>query len=148
MGTTRSTRSTQIDAPVEKVFAFVADPKSMLGIAGNAELGDVETATDGTITRYEWTAKFKLLPREMHGVQTRLEQVENQRIVESTSTGPMIAWETEPDGESTRLIMSEEISSRLPLWNEVVEFIGTQGKGLGHKQDQMLGEIKNRIEAT
>jgi carbon monoxide dehydrogenase subunit G len=147
MGTTRSTRSTQINAPVEKVFAFIADPKSMMDLA-NAELGDVQTSDDGSVTQYEWTTSFRLLPRDIHGVQTRLEQLENKRVVESTSTGPVITWEIESEGDGTRLIMSEEISSRLPLWNKVLEFIGTQGKGLVHKQDQMLGEIKEHIEAA
>jgi carbon monoxide dehydrogenase subunit G len=137
----------KISAPVEKVFAFIADPESMMGLV-DAKVGEVETAADGAVTRYEWTASFKLLHRDVHGVQTRLEQVENKRVVESASTGPMTTWEIEPEGESTRLVMSEEISSRLPLWNKALEFIGTQGKGLVHKQDQMLGEIKERIEAA
>jgi YD repeat-containing protein len=147
VGTTRSIQSREIDAPVEKVFDFVADPKSMLSIMGNAELGDVETDADGSITRYEWTASFKLLPRDVQGVQTRHEHVKNRRIVESASTGPMTTWEMEPAGESTRLTMTEVISSRLPLWNKILEFIGTQGKGLAHKQDQILEEVKERVEA-
>lgn len=147
MGTTRSTRNTRINAPVERVFAFIADPKSMMDLA-NARVGDIETTDDGAVSQYEWTSSFKLLPRDVHGVQTRLEHVENKRVVESASTGPVITWEMEPEGEATRLIMSEVISCRLPLWNKVLEFIGTQGKGIAQKQDQMPKEIKQRIEAA
>ena len=71
----------------------------------------------------------------------------NRRIVESASTGPTTTWELKQAGEFTRLTMTEVISSRLPLVNKVIEFIGTQGKGLAHKQDEILEEIKERVEA-
>ena len=146
MGTTRSVRSVEIGAPVERVFAFLAAPESMMSLMGS-ELGEVATAADGAVTRYEWNASFRLLPFDVHGVQTRLEHVPNRRIVESASTGPTTIWELEQAGESTCLTMTEVISSRLPLVNKVIEFIGTQGKGLAHKQDEILEEIKERVEA-
>ena len=41
MGTTRSIQSREIDAPVEKVFDFVARAEAMFTIMGNAELGEL-----------------------------------------------------------------------------------------------------------
>ena len=65
MDTSSATRSIEIDAPDEKVFAFVADPvKSMdaMQTLGRVVVGDVEATPEGDVTSWTWSERFRLLP--------------------------------------------------------------------------------------
>lgn len=141
MITTSGTRSIQIDAPVEEVFAFVADPVKRLGAftGRSTVVSDVETSPEGVVERY--TATSHLGPLPIHGVGTQ-EQIADQRVVDGTDT-----WTLEPSGTGTKLTISGGMSSRIPLLDKVMVYIATSGKGVQPNMEQWLAEIKRQIEA-
>lgn len=149
MTTTRASRSIEIKAPVEEVFAFIDDPYKTMSImdeANNTQTSSVETAEDGSVTSYEWKAWIPMLHHDLRGTNTVTERELNRRLVVSSSTGPVMTWEVEPAGEGTRLTFSEEISSRIPLWDKLEAFIGAP-QGLNQFHDERLAQIKERLEA-
>ena len=149
MTTTRASRSIEIKAPVEEVFALIDDPYQSMSLMEKdkqAQVSSVETAEDGSVTSYEWTAWIPMLHHDLRGTSTVMERELNRRLVVSSSTGPVMTWEVEPAGEGTRLTFSEEISSRIPLW-EKVEVFAAAPHGLNQFHDEMLARIKERLEA-
>ncbi len=149
MTTTRASRSIEIKAPVEEVFALIDDPNqflSLMGEANKAEVSSVETGEDGSVTSYEWKAWIPMLHHDIRGTNTVTEREPNRRLTVSSSTGPVMTWEVEPAGEGTRLTFSEEISSRIPLWDKVEAFVGAP-QGLNQFHDEVLARVKERLEA-
>jgi carbon monoxide dehydrogenase subunit G len=88
---TRSvTRTIEIDAPVEKVFAFMADPEASMRAVPNFHdvvVSDIETSPDGVVTAYKYKARIGNLPVAIPTETTVTEYVANQRIVEKDSAG-------------------------------------------------------------
>jgi uncharacterized protein YndB with AHSA1/START domain len=63
--TSSATRSVEIDAPVEEVFAYVADPRRLTQAMGRAlgrhvTVSDVETSPDGVVPGWSWSTRFVL----------------------------------------------------------------------------------------
>lgn len=150
MTTSSVTRSMEIDAPPEKVFAFVSDPEKAMeamDTLGRVVVSDVVTTPDGAVTSRRWSERFRLLPFEIHATVTRQEQFPNQRIVEKHSTGPVCVYTFEPSGNGTRLTYTPELSRPFALLTKMQAFITTKGKGMEHDMDEFLAEIKQQVEA-
>ncbi len=67
MGTTSTTRSIEIDAPVEKVFAVLADPeKAVLAfpMGDRVIVSDITTSSEGTLRSYRETIVDRADPRD------------------------------------------------------------------------------------
>ncbi len=154
------TRSIEIDAPVEKVFEFVSDPqRRALAMAAaldsNTVVTDVETSPEGTVTSWKWTARFLLpftrflLPVGYHAVATRTEHIANRRIVEkhSTVTKDVDAFTFERSENGTRLTYYAECSSPIPLLEKLGIPLAAKGKSYGRQIEDILAEVKQRIEA-
>lgn len=149
MKTASATRSIEIDAPVEKVFAFVADPfKAMeaMDTLGRVVVSDVVTTPEGAVRSWTWTERFRLLPFNVHAKVTRQEQIANQRIVEKHSTGPVCRYTFEPVVGGTRLTYTAELARPIALLTKVQAFVTTKGKGVESDMDKFLAAIKQRLE--
>lgn len=149
MTRTSVTRSVQIDAAPEKVFALVSDPVKAMGAMdtlGRVVVSDVVTSPEGAVTRWKWSERFRLLPFEIHATVTRQEHLPDHRIVERHSTGPMCAYTVEPSGNGTRLTYTAELSRPLALLTKVQAFITTKGKGMESDMDKFLAEVKQQLE--
>lgn len=142
MTTTSASRSIEIDAPVERVFEFLADPENRVGtFAGRGTvISDVETSQEGVVTSYRWTSHVGPLPLRGGGTP---KQITNQRIVDGNDT-----WTLEPSGTGTKLLLEGEFSTRIPLLDKVGVFIATGGKGQGRTMEAWLTEIKRQVEAA
>lgn len=106
MKTSSVTRSMEIDAPLDRVFAFVSDAvKAMeaMDTLGRVVVSDVMTTPEGVVTSWKWSERFRLLPFDIHATVTRQEHVPNQRIVEKHPTGPVCIYTFEPSRNGTRL---------------------------------------------
>lgn len=150
MDTSSATRSIEIDAPVEKVFAFIADPvKSMeaMQTLGRVVVSDVETTPEGAVTSWTWTERFRLLPFKVHAKVTRQEHIANKRIIEKHSTGPVCTYTFEPSGHSTKFTYTIELSRPIALLTTVQTFFTTKGKGVESDMDEFLVEVKRQLEA-
>lgn len=78
-----------IDAPVERVFAFLADPGRAVQafpMGRNVTVSDIAVSPDGAITSYRETMPVRLGPLrwDMRDMMTVQDYVVNQRIVDKS----------------------------------------------------------------
>jgi len=152
MGTTSTTRSIEIDAPVEKVFEFLADPeKAVLAfpMGDKVTVSDIATSREGALMSYRETMPVTLGPFhwDMSDTVTVEEYVPNQRIVDTSSTGPIHAMTVEPSGSGSRLTFTGTVSTRVPLLDRLKVFVFTQGRGQARNMDIVLAGVKKLVEA-
>ena len=152
MGTTSTTRSIEIDAPVERVFAFLADPVKAVQafpMGRNVTVSDIMTTREGVLTSYRETMPMRLGPVHWDVVDAvRVEEyVPNQRIVDKSSSGPIHAMNVEPSGSGTKLTFTGTVNSRIPLLDKVKVFVFTRGRGQERNMEMVLTEIKKTVEA-
>lgn len=146
MSTTRHVGSVHVDASVDAVFDYVKDPAHFYDAMPErmrAKLRSVKMTPEGVGTTYEWVAGH-LAGFELVGVITRQESVANERIVDSSSTGPVWTWTLEPDGDDTTVTLAFEYSTKIPLMDKVIDAIGWRGD---RDVDAILTAIKNEVEA-
>lgn len=147
MTTTTHTARVRINAPVEKVFDHVRDPRHFLTAfprSSDLVTGTVTMAPDGGVgTTYEWTDR--MLGVHVSGRGTREEYVVNNRIIDRSSTGPVWTWTFEPDGTGTALTLTFEYSSKVPLVDRVVDAVSWNAD---RDLPSLLGVIKEQVEAS
>ena len=107
-------QSIYIDAPVEKVFDFCADPRASWSTGSgqlNNELLDVRMTKEGVGTYYSWA--MKLAGLRMEGFDVYTEFVRNERITDRSSAAMAGTWtyEFEPEGPGTRLTVQRHPAS-------------------------------------
>lgn len=141
-----------IDAPVERVFAFLADPGRAVQafpMGRNVTVSDIAVSPDGAITSYRETMPVRLGPLrwDMRDMMTVQDYVVNQRIVDKSSTGPIHEWTVGVSGSGTRLRFTGTVSSRIPLLDKVKVFVFTRGRGQARNMDIVLAELKKLVEA-
>jgi uncharacterized protein YndB with AHSA1/START domain len=146
MTTTTHKRSVHVDAPVEKVFDFVKDPRHFFEAfprqRGTDHLTEVTLTPEGVGSTYRWTGRMFVF--HLSGIVTREEYVPNERIVDRSSTGPVWTWVVEPDPTGTTLTLAFEYSSRLPFVDKVVDLVAWHGD---RDLDAMLADVQAKIEA-
>lgn len=141
--TTTHERSICIDAPVEKVFAHVEDPRRFYSaLASRMEVGDLTAPPDRVGTSFDWSVPYVLGLKET-GVMTRLEYVANERIVDKSSKGWVWTVMTEPDNAGTKLTFHAEESSKIPLLDKIDAAVFRVGRQL----ERTLATLKEQIEA-
>ncbi len=99
-------RSIHIEAPVEKVFDIVKDPRYVPeGMTMPFEITDVKLTGEGVGSYYRWVSKTPVLHWEGFDVYT--EFVPNQRITDRSSSSMVgdISISFEPEGSGTKLTM-------------------------------------------
>ena len=146
MTTTRHAGSVHVDAPVETVFDYVKDPGHFYDAMPEkmrAKLKAVNVTPEGVGTTYEWL-QGHIAGFELVGVVTRQESVVNERIVDSSSTGPVWTWTFEPDGDGTSLTLAFEYSTKIPLVDKVVDAIAWRGD---RDVNAILSAIEDKVEA-
>jgi hypothetical protein len=150
--TSSATRSIEIDAPVEDVFAFVADPRRQTQAMARAlerdiDVPDVQTSPEGVVTGWTWSTRW-VLPVTARA--TRAEHVLNERIVNThdTATKDVDTITVEPTQTGTRLIWHAELSSPIPLTEGLLGRIGAKGRSYGRQLEDILAEIKRELESS
>ncbi len=137
-------RSIHIEAPVEKVFDHVKDPRYLLDVVTNPfEITDVNLTDKGVGSYYRWFTKTPVL--RMEGFDVYTEFVPNQRITDRSSSpvvgDTMISFE--PEGSGTKLTMESHPRSfwRFPLLRRLTGLVqGTMG-------ERLLSAVKAEMEA-
>ncbi len=106
----RFDKSVVIDAPVERVFAYLVDPVHAPEYAPGAdEVKDIQRLPDG---RYTYTEVDKILGIPVESKCEQTEVIPNERIVERDQGGGMDGTMTErferlPDGKTRVSVVSE-----------------------------------------
>ena len=136
-------RSITINAPVEKVFTYIADPRN--------ELETVPSITDirdiigqGVGQRYSWT--YKMMGISLKGESEVIEYVPNERYV-TRSTGGIIStwtWTVKPEGNGTQLNLVVEYTIPVPVLGKVGErLVSRQSQ---READLAMATLKDRLE--
>jgi uncharacterized protein YndB with AHSA1/START domain len=147
MGTTW--QEVHIEAPVEKVFAFFADPNNFNQLEGRGgDYVDVVVTPQGVGTHYRMVSRMAGVEVDIDGRYT--EVVPNRRIVDDTRgslagdvLGGSFTYRFEPEGTGTRVVFDHThpgVVSRLPLLGHVIE---TQ---LAHSNQPVMDELKALLE--
>ncbi len=135
--------SIHIDAPVEKVFAFLSDPANWKDIGRTGVvITEVHLNDHGVGTSYSWEARILGLP--IRGTNTFTEFAPNERITDESTLALEGTWRYsfEPEGAGMRLTFENLPSSfmRLPLLNKLDELMAS-----GHKK--VMYDLKERMES-
>jgi hypothetical protein len=139
--------SIHIEAPVEKVFAFVKDPVNFHELAQRhtppLEIKDVKQTVDGVGSYYVWVARSRGF--RMEGFCVYTEFIPDRRITERSSLAADGDWTYlfEPEGSGTRLTTESHARSfwRIPPFRQLAERLH------GRNAEQLLPELKARMEA-
>ncbi len=152
--TLSATRTIEIDASVEEVFAFVADPRRRTQAMARAlgrrvVVSNVETSPEGAVTGWEWSSRF-VLPIDYTAKATRAEYVVNQRIVDKyqTATKDVDEITLEPTETGTLLTWQATLSSPIPLLESVAIRMTAKGRSYGRQIEDILAEIKRELEVS
>lgn len=135
-------RSIHIEAPVEKVFDFLKDPRNMPeGIPG-PEVKDVKMTEEGVGTYYSWVFRIAGLPIEGFDVYT--EFIPNQRITDRSSFSMTrdFVISFEPEGSGMKLTVETDHGSfwRFPPFRQLVDL------GQSMISDRFLSALKAQME--
>ncbi|MXP23124.1 SRPBCC family protein [Gordonia sp. HNM0687] len=140
----KHTHSIHVDAPVETVFDYVADPAhfvdamSTMTADSDIVLGEVDRTPNGGVTGYE--VKHRELGMHLTTTITREECVPNERLVDHASLGMEHMFTVAPDDTGTTLTYAWD-SSRLMKMIDAV-FYHTD-----RHVDEGLEKIRKEIEA-
>lgn len=140
------TRTTiKINAPVEKVFAYISEPANQVEIWPSlVEVRDVEQLPGGGY-RHSWVYKMAGVP--MTGSTRTTEFVPNRRFVEVTEGGvaSKITWSFEPEDGGTRLVVDSEYTVPVPVLGRMAEALIV--KMNQREAELIMANLKARMEA-
>lgn len=136
-------RSIHIEAPVEKVFDFVKDPRNAPeGFTEHIEVRDVKLTDEGTGSYYSWVFRVAGLPVEGFDVYT--EFIPNRRITDRSSFPMTRDFITtfEPEGSGTKLTVETGHGSfwRFPPFRQLADL------GQGVMLDRFMPALKAQME--
>lgn len=136
-------RSFKINAPVEKVFSYVTDPRNELEYIPS--ITDIRDITgQGVGQRFGWTYKMMGIP--LKGEDEVTEYVPNQRYVQK-STGGIVStwtWTFQPEAGGTRLSLVVEYTIPVPVLGKVGERLAL--RQTEREADLAVATLKDRLE--
>jgi uncharacterized protein YndB with AHSA1/START domain len=141
-------RSMHIDAPVERVFDYVKEPRHFLEAFPEQDrrhmaLAEVNLAPEaGVGSTYRLMGRM-LLFFHMEWTLTREEYVPNERFVDHANLGGVWTLTFEPDETGTTLSVAFGWSSKVPFVADLMD-LGWEGDS---DLDAMLATIKTAIES-
>ena len=134
-----------IDAPVEKVFGYIADPANLPEIWPSLlEVKGVEQLPGGG-SKFRWT--YKMAGVRVEGTSEAIEFVVNQRTVSKNEGGvsSTITWVFEPEDGGTKVTNAVDYTVHLPVLRKLAEsFLVRINQNEG---DALLANLKARMEA-
>ncbi len=139
----RLERSVTINAPVEKVFAYIEDPMSELEwLPSLMEVKDV--VGQGAESHYRWT--YKMAGLRLEGESTTTEYIPNRRIVTQTKGGAVSTWTWtfEPHDGGTKANLVVEYTVPVPVLGKLAEALVR--KQNERELDLAMVNIKARME--
>ncbi len=137
-------RSMTINAPVEKVFAYIDDPMNELEwFPGLMEIRDATGKGVSARSRFV----YKMIGIRLEGESTVTEHIPNERIV-TQSKGGIIStwtWTFKPENGRTRLTVVVDYTIPIPVLGKVAEAVVL--KWTEREADMATANIKARMEA-
>lgn len=137
-------KSIYIQAPVEKVFAFMAEPSNLPQIWPSLmEVRNVQPLPNGG---YTYDRTYKLAGMRVEGHAEWVEFVKNQRIVDKNESGipSTFVWTYKGENNSTRVGLSVDYTISGAVLSHLAEPI--VHKMNEHEADVVLANLKARME--
>ncbi len=135
----------EIEAPVEKVFDFMSEPKNLLDIwPSMVDVKNVEELPEGGIT-YDWT--YRMAGIRFDGKSKTTELAENERSVVVNEGGipSKFVWEYHPSNGGTALDLEVEYEVPTPVLGKLAEKVVV--KINDNEANVMLANLKAVMEA-
>jgi carbon monoxide dehydrogenase subunit G len=139
----RVERSITVNAPVEKVFAYLDDPMTQLAwLPGMVEVKDV--TGKGVGSHFQWT--YKMVGVHFRGRGTVIEHVSDERIVVESKGGIVSTWTWtfEPHDGGTKLNLDIEYTVPVPVLGKLAEALVL--KQNEREADLAMANIKAKME--
>jgi carbon monoxide dehydrogenase subunit G len=139
-------KSISIAASVDKVFNYMADPKSNLEIIpGMMDVRDIHETGNHIGTKFEWT--YKMSGLRFEGETTVLEWVQNKKIVTQSKGGINSKWyfTYESKNKETDLSLVVEYDVPIPVLGKLAEVVIR--KQNEREAELALSNIKARMES-
>ncbi len=133
-----------INAPVEKVFAFMAKPENLPEIWPSLqEVRNVQPLPNGGHA-YDWT--YKMAGIHVEGHAEWIEFVKNERIVDKNKSNipSTFVWTYRPEGGGTRVSVSVDYSIPSAILGKLAEPV--VHKMNEHEAETILTNLKIRME--
>ncbi len=138
-------KTVSINAPVEKVFAYMEDPAHLPDIWPSImEISNIKEEADGKRT-YDWV--YKMGGMKFNGQSETIEFIRNKRIVVNNPKGikSKFTWDYEQEGNGTRLDLQAEYVVPVPLLGKLAESAVT--KHGDEEAEALLTKLKELMEA-
>lgn len=137
-------KSITIHAPVEKVFAFLIDPRNLPEIwPSMIEVKHVTPAPKGGFN-FEWV--YKMAGLKIEGASETVEYVLNERTVTKGTKGieSTFFWLYKPQTKGTKLTLEIEYTVPLPVLGRLAEAVVL--KQNEQEAETVLFNLKSRLE--
>ncbi len=135
--------SYHIEAPVERVFEFFADPTKGADLLGT-EIRELRTTEEGTGTYTSYHVKYFGVPFDAFSVYTDV--VAEQHITEKSSSAMVGTWDYSfmPEGTGTKVTMEHHSRSfwDLPPLRQLGDLVAGRGS------ESYMRQVKDRLEAS
>ena len=139
----RVEKSITIDAPVEKVFAYLRDPMSNLEIMPSM-VQVSQVAGEGVGAEFRWV--YRMAGMNLEGKSTVLEFVPDKRFVTQSQGGieSTWIWDFAPDNGGTRIDLAVEYTVPIPVLGRLAESLVVRQNE--RELETTLANIKERVE--
>ena len=138
-------KSAHVDAPVERVFAYLRDPMSNLEwLPGMMEVTKV--SGEGVGARFRWV--YRMAGIAVEGESTALEFVPNERFVTESRSGILSTWTWDfaPKDGGTKIDLTVDYVVPIPVLGKLAEAVVV--KQNERVLDTALENIRSRMEQT
>ncbi len=137
----RIEKTITIDAPVEEVFAYVANPRNEPEWQINL-MSIHDVAGEGVGQHYRWD--FKMAGVLLHGESNVTEFVPNRRYQNQSRGGAVSTWTStfQPQGTGTRWTLTVDYTVPIPVVGKIAEAV------LVKQNDQGLGLSMQSVTDT
>jgi uncharacterized membrane protein len=138
-------KSVTINAPVQKVFDFMADPRNLPEVwPSMVEVKDVKPSSAGGFN-FGWT--YKMAGVRIEGASETIEFIANKHNVTVSTKGiqSKFTWDYKSGPGGTKLDVQVEYTVPIPVLGKLAEsFIIKQND---HESDALLANLKARMES-
>ncbi len=138
-------KSVTINAPVKKVFDYMADPKNLPEVwPSMVEVKDVKPSPKGG---YDFSWTYKMAGIRIEGASVTTEFIADRHNVTESTKGiqSKFTWDYKPEAGGTKLDVQVEYTVPVPVLGKLAEaFIIKQND---HEFDALLANLKARMEA-
>ena len=114
-------RTVHIDAPVDKVFDFAADPENLPEIWPS--MIKVENVERSETKGYEYDWVYKMAGMQFHGHSHTTKFVPNDLVVAENEEGipSKFIWDYHPENDGTEIELDVEYTVPVPLLGKIAE---------------------------